>query len=305
MSMTVVPREWYHSLVMNYPMGMRKSSVSPGPAAVTMNSRRRIPLVLAVGAMLAVVTIVLAPIAVRAEVMKWKVDGVDREAIVMTPSRANQNTKEPLLFVFPWHGGTMQDAFEGMHFEKLWPEAIVVYMQGLPTKIYVDPLGEERGWQQEPGTDGDRDLKFFDAALATLKSKYPVDEKRIYSTGFSNGGIFTYLLWGTRANIFAAFAPVAAQIFPAVHLAVPKPLFHVAGSKDNVVPFKDQQKSIAMAREVNGSTGNGESCGKFCTSYASTKGAPVIAYIHGGGHMYPDEVSLMIVKFFKMHPLAD
>ncbi len=37
-------------------------------------------------------------------------------------------------------------------------------------------------------------------------------------------------------------------------------------------------------------------------SYASTKGHPVIAYIHGGGHEYPDEVSAMIVKFFKDHP---
>jgi polyhydroxybutyrate depolymerase len=70
---------------------------------------------------------------------------------------------------------------------------------------------------------------------------------------------------------------------------------------DDVVPFPDQQKSMAMAREVNGSIGNGEPCGNFCTSYASTKGAPVITYIHPGGHIYPEEVSAMIVKFFQEH----
>jgi polyhydroxybutyrate depolymerase len=266
-----------------------------------MNLRKRFPFILTIGAMLLAVATLVAPCEARADVLKWTIDGVEREAILMAPSKGHQAAKEPLLFVFHWHGGSMTDAARSMHFESLWPEAIVVYMQGLPTKIYVDPQGAQRGWQQEPGQFGDRDLKFFDAVLGTLKSKYPVDDKRIYSTGFSNGGIFTYLLWGTRASTFAAFAPVAAQIFPAVHLQEPKPLFHVAGEMDDVVPFQDQQKSIAMAREVNGSTGNGESCGKYCTSYASTKGAPVITYIHPGGHVYPEEVSAMIVKFLKDH----
>ncbi len=265
------------------------------------NLNKRIPFVLTFGAMIVALAIFVAPFAARADVMKWTINGVQREAIVMLPAKGHQATKEPLLFVFPWHGGSMNDAAEAMHFETLWPEAIVVYMQGLPTKIYVDPQGAQRGWQQEPGQFGDRDLIFFDTALATLKAKYPVDDDRIYSTGFSNGGIFTYLLWGTRANVFAAFAPVAAQVFPAVHLATPKPLFHVAGEMDDVVPFQQQQKSIAMAREVNGTNGNGQSCGKHCMSYLSTRGAPVITYVHGGGHVYPQEVSAMIVKFFKDH----
>lgn len=270
--------------------------------AVGTNMRNRIPVIFSIGAAIIVAVIFIAPFAVLADVMKWTVDGVQREAIVIAPSKAHQAAKEPLLFVFPWHGGSMEDAEQAMHFETLWPEAIVVYMQGLPTPIYVDPQGEARGFQQEPGQMGDRDLKFFDAVLATIKSKYPVDENRVYSTGFSNGGIFTYLLWGTRSNIFAAFAPVAAQIFPAVHLSGPKPLFHVAGDKDDVVPFQDQLKAIATARALDGSTGKGESCGQYCTSYTSTKGAPVVTYIHGGGHMYPPEVSAMIVKFFKDHP---
>jgi len=269
-----------------------------------LNLQNRIPLVLSLGAAIVAATIFVAPFSARAEVAKWTIEGVQREAIIVAPSKAHQAAKEPLLFVFPWHGGTMQEAQEMMHFETLWPEAIVIYMQGLPTQIYVDPLGTERGWQQQPGQFGDRDLKFFDAALATLKSKYPVDENRIYSTGFSNGGMFTYLLWGTRASTFAAFAPVAAQIFPGIHLDGPKPLFHVAGNQDDIVRFQDQQTAIATARELNGSKADGVSCGKFCTSYASTKGAPVIAYIHNGGHMYPTEVSAMIVKFFKDHPRA-
>ena len=80
-------------------------------------------------------------------------------------------------------------------------------MQGLPTPSPVDPRGRFPGWQREVGQSGDRDLKFFDAVLATLKQKYPVDEHRIYATGFSNGAFFTYVLWATRGSTFAAFAP--------------------------------------------------------------------------------------------------
>ena len=195
----------------------------------------------------------------------------------------------------------MEEAAEGMHFQKLWPEAIVVYMQGLRTRIYVDRLGLEPGWQQEPGQFGDRDLKFFDVVLSAVRMMFPVDDNRIYATGFSNGGIFTYLLWGTRGEIFAALAPVGAQKFPAVHLTVPKPILHIAGEQDGVVPFKEQLQSIEIARELNGSNERGEPCGQYCTTYASSRGAPVVSYIHPGGHVYPSGASEMIVRFFKRY----
>ena len=193
----------------------------------------------------------------------------------------------------------MQDAADGMQFQKLWPEAIVVYMQGLHTRIYVDPVGVQSGWQQEPGQFGDRDLKFLDAVLAQLRSTFPVDEDRIYATGFSNGGIFTYLLWGARGKIFAALAPVGAQKFPAVLLTVPRPLLHIAGEHDTVVPFKEQLDSINVARALDGGSQPGGSCGEYCTTYASTSGAPVMTYIHPAGHVYPPGASEMIVKFFR------
>lgn len=239
-------------------------------------------------------------IETHAEVMKFTMEGVQREALIFTPSqKPGVAERDPVVFAFHWHGGTMQEAAAGMGFQKLWPEAIVIYMQGLRTRIYVDPLGFHSGWQQEPGQFGDRDLKFFDVVLAAVRKMFPVDDDRIYATGFSNGGIFTYLLWGSRGRIFAAIAPVAAQKFPAVHLTIPKPILHIAGEQDSVVPFKDQLQSIKIARELNGSNQTGESCGEHCTSYASSSGAPVVSYIHPGGHTYPAGASEMIVRFFK------
>jgi polyhydroxybutyrate depolymerase len=196
----------------------------------------------------------------------------------------------------------MKETAAGMRFEKFWPEAIVVYLQGLPTNPSADPQGY--GWIYNPGHDGDRDLKFFDAVLATLREKFPVDNRRIYATGFSNGGMFTYVLWGTRPNVFAAFASVAGRIVPAVHLTEPKPILHVAGEEDTTVPFKDQLQAIKTARELNGASKEGTACGKNCTTYPSSKGTPVVTYIHAGGHEYPPGTSEMIVKFFEGQSLA-
>ena len=81
------------------------------------------------------------------------------------------------------------------------------------------------GWQVEKGQDDDRDLRLVDAALASLRDKFKVDDARIYSTGFSNGANFTYLLWAERPGVFAAFAPVAARLRPSVQPKQPSRYF--------------------------------------------------------------------------------
>ena len=66
---------------------------------------------------------------------------IEREALVIAPTRDDPSGKAPVLFAFHGHGGDINDAQLTMHFEKAWPEAIVVYMQGLPTDSLSDPQG--------------------------------------------------------------------------------------------------------------------------------------------------------------------
>src|SRR5437879_6120492 len=77
----------------------------------------------------------------------WDVDGVKREAIVYVPSKKT-DAKAPLVFDFHGHGGTAKHAARAHHFHETWPEAVVVYMQGLntPGKL-TDPEGKKSGWQ--------------------------------------------------------------------------------------------------------------------------------------------------------------
>lgn len=234
--------------------------------------------------------------------MTWTVDGAERQALVFAPS-VRSTGKVPVIFAFHGHGGNMRGASLGMHFQRSWPEALVVYMQGLPTESRLDPQGRKNGWQTEAGQDGDRDLKFFDAALQGLSAKYPVDESRIYVTGFSNGAFFTYLLWAERGKTVAAFAPCAGRLFPSVHPTLPRALLHIAGERDPLVKIDEQKAAIETARQVDGATAPGKSCGEGCVLYPSTQGTPVEARFHSGGHVFPPGATDWVVGFFKEHRL--
>ncbi len=247
--------------------------------------------------------------AAKAERMTWMIDGVEREALVFAPPAAT--TEElPVVFGFHWYTGAMQYDMQVFRFQELWREAIVVYMQGLPTMRRPSP-NPTYGWQHEKGEFGDRDLRFFDAVLATLREKYAVDDRRIYGSGFGDGSDFLYLLWEVRAKTFAAFALVAGYVGSTVHLTVPKPVYCAVGKKDR--GFQRIMESIKMVRELNGTAPEGEPCGEDCTAYpssqasnqASSQGAPVVTYIHPQGHVYPLPISAKFVAFFKQHTLGN
>lgn len=211
----------------------------------------------------------------------------------------------PVIFAFHGHGGGARQAALSFHLHKEWPEALVVYMQGLPTpSALVDPDGKKNGWQNVEGQQGDRDLKFFDAVLATLKGEYNIDESRIYATGHSNGGGFTYLLWRARPDAFAAFAPCAAGGARLAAKITPKPAMHIAGRNDELVRFSMQEKNIEAIKKTNGCNEKGEKWAENCTLFPSKSGTPVVAYIHDGTHKYPAEAPALIVKFFKEHAKA-
>jgi polyhydroxybutyrate depolymerase len=242
-------------------------------------------------------------VAAQGPVMNWTIDGVKREALVFLPVPATNDIRHPVVFAWHGHDGTMQGASQTIHIQTIWPQAIVVYAQGLPTKSPVDPNGNKPGWQLVAGENGDRDLKLFDAMLATIKQNHSVDDARIYTTGFSNGGGFSYLLWAERGEKIAAIGEVAGRLFPPEHLTLPRPLLAVAGQADTTDPFALQQQTIEEARQVDNATGNGQSCGQFCTFYASTSQTPVKTFIHPGAHVYPPWAPGEIVKFFKNHHL--
>ncbi|MGL4552887.1 MAG: alpha/beta hydrolase family esterase [Gemmataceae bacterium] len=228
----------------------------------------------------------------------WDVDGVKREAIVYAPAKGT--SPPPLVFAFHGHGGTAQNAAKRWAFHEHWPEAVTVYPQGLPTPgKLTDPEGKRTGWQHGVGDQKDRDLKFFDAMLASLTKDHGTDPKRVYATGHSNGGGFTYTLWAGRGDAFAAVAPSGSAALWASGKLKPKPVLHLAGEKDPLVKYAWQEKTIAAVKKLNGVEGEGKPAGKHCTEYGSKGGPAVVTFLHPGGHEFPAGGAARIVEFFK------
>src|SRR5690242_15789099 len=108
----------------------------------------------------AVVVSLLCAVTARGDIAQrdWTVDGVTRSALVYVPDSA-KGSPTPVIFAFHGHGGTMEHAARTFGYHKIWPEAIAVYMQGLPTPGQLtDPEGLKAGWQKTPGDQNDRDL---------------------------------------------------------------------------------------------------------------------------------------------------
>ena len=239
------------------------------------------------------------------ESVELSVDGVPRAAYAYIPADSAK-TPRPIIFAFHGHGGSMRTAARQFECEKYWPEAIVVYPQGLNTpRKLTDPEGKKTGWQGGIGDMADRDLKFFDALLAYLKSNYSIDEKRIYSTGHSNGGEFTYLLWAARGELLAAVAPIAAVLGDREDLKKlsPKPVFHVAGRNDPLVRYAWQERMLNYIKGLNGCAEGIRGSGEYITEYPSARGAPLFTFVHDGGHELRSDAIPPIIRFFKENAL--
>ncbi|MBM4061524.1 MAG: hypothetical protein FJ265_10590 [Planctomycetes bacterium] len=237
----------------------------------------------------------------------WSVDGTDRQALVRVPPDATTEPC-PLVFVFHGHGGRMANVARSFHLHDLWPEAVVVYPQGLPTATSRDPEGARPGWQNRAGMEGDRDLHFVDAMLASLQRELRIDGNRVHATGHSNGGGFTYLLLATRGAQFASFAPSAAGAAGALAAArggpvAPRPVLHVAGRDDRVVPFAQQERTIDALIAAR-AAGPGEDWASVpgLVLHRAASGAHVATMIHDGTHQFPAAAPACIAGFFQQTP---
>lgn len=249
-------------------------------------------------------TIVASPGLADLDLRTWQIGSDERQALVWLPEVEPSDEPLPLILGFHGHGGTAQNAARRFRLHELWPEAVVVYPQGLPTVgRLTDPEGKRSGWQQEAGLYEDRDFRFVDDIVFDLAEEIPIAIDRIYSTGHSNGAGFTYLLWAARPGLLSAIAPSAGgarglrQLDPR-----PIPVLHIAGTEDPLVKIEGQRRLMTLLRQFNGCDPEAEIWEEGVELYRSPNGTPVLTYIHNGGHRYRDEAPELIIKFFRELP---
>ena len=231
-------------------------------------------------------------------VRTWTVDGLTREALVYGIADSKPQPRS-LVIVFHGHGGSMKQVAQAFRVQELWPEAVVVYPQGLPTAgRLVDREGRFAGWQMDAGDHSDRDLHFFDAIVETLQREGWVDPAKIFVTGHSNGGAFIYLIWSQRGERVAAYASSSAAWLRPYRGLKPGKILILAGKQDELVKFAWQSQTIDNLRKYF-------SCGLVrredngCTIADASSGAQVVAFVHSGGHQFPAEGPQLIVNYFR------
>ena len=230
----------------------------------------------------------------------FTIDGLERQAIVYSNSKPSPGAGAPVVFVFHGHGGTAQNVARRYRIQELWPQAVVVYSQGVPgVKGITDSEGTRNGWQKSPGEVGDRDIKFFDAALERVQKKYKTDPNRVYVLGHSNGGRFVNVLWNSRGDKLAALCSAAGPGGRLIQGAPPKPVFIIAGEKDPLVPFRTQQVSIDLTRRVLKTDQSKATIDGLERTEPGVSGTELVTHIHPGGHEFPVDALPSVIKFFQ------
>jgi phospholipase/carboxylesterase len=92
--------------------------------------------------------------------------------------------------------------------------------------------------------------------LEEVASEYSIDHSRIYLTGLSDGGIFTYILGLEQSQLFRGLAPVAGALHPVVDpmlrrgLGKDTPLFVVHGVHDFIFPVAFTRQTCKLLNDI-------------------------------------------------------
>lgn len=219
---------------------------------------------------------------------------VERQTRLVRPQGAGEE-KAPLVLVFHGSGGSGPSAMRSMGIHVEMPEAFVASPTGLMRFSQVAGR-DARGWVSWPLDESNRDFAFVSALLDQLMQEYPIDEKRIYAMGHSNGGGFTYALWAGMGERFAGFAPSAAA--PGARLqGGSKPIFMQGRRGDEVVPFAQQKETM---QAVLSRLGAGTLPDRTGTVRRTGSGdVPVWVRISEGSHQFDGESLPEIAAFFR------
>jgi polyhydroxybutyrate depolymerase len=235
------------------------------------------------------------------------VGGVTRTYVEHVPAKLGSSV--PLLLSFHGHFGTGAGQARLTNFSALSDRYgfVVVY-----------PDGIDRGWND--GRGGADDIGLVNALIADFSQRYPIDPKRIYVNGFSNGAMFSNYVGCSLANQIAAIATVEGYMpiedAAGCHPARPIPLLEIAATTDPVMPFTggalklfgvNRGSSVLSAKQTLSIWTKNARCKgppQFAalapiapndgtsitrTTYAScVNGTSVVLYtVIGGGHAWP------------------
>ena len=182
------------------------------------------------------------------------VDNAPRQFIVYVPNRYDPSRPTPVVFMFHGSnqsGNVMYESTDWVNKAEK-ENSVIIFPTG-----WKYPLIGERGlhekWnaatlsqQVPPGTELKDDVHFVRVMLDNIKATFNVDNKRIFATGFSNGGGFVLTRLMIEMNdAFAAFAISGSGLFggPEGGIDASKAALRVNASLYSVLGTNDEKVS--------------------------------------------------------------
>jgi polyhydroxybutyrate depolymerase len=165
-------------------------------------------------------------------------DGIQRDYSLYVPENYTGDKPVPLVFNFHGFGSNgSQQAFYG-DFRTIADTAgfIVVHPEG--TLVNATTHWNVGGFTLGSTTD---DVGFTSAMIDSISANYNINADRIYSTGMSNGGYFSFLLACQLSDRIAAIASVTGSMTPETfNECDPQrqvPILQIHGTEDPTVPY--------------------------------------------------------------------
>ena len=207
------------------------------------------------------------------------VDKRERSYLLHIPEGFDGRKPYPLLLGF--HGGNGS----GEKFAGQTGLGVVADREGF---IAVFPDGIEHNWNDGRDTTdaykaGADDIKFVRLLVERVKVRLPVDEKRIYAIGVSNGGIFSQRLGCEMADVFAAFGsvvgPIASNLAPRCSPSRSISVVGIQGSADPGIPINGGEQGGFGGRGDGGFVESADATMRLWAHKNGCPAAPVISDI--------------------------
>lgn len=164
-------------------------------------------------------------------------NGGAREYILYVPASYTVGTEVPLLMNF--HGYT-SNATQQIVYGDFRSIADTAGFLLLCPNGMLDTLNNSH-WNVGFGNSSVDDVGFVSALMDTIFSDYSINQDRVYATGMSNGGFFSYRLACELGDRVAAIASVTGSMTmnqiancSPVH---PTPVMQIHGTNDNTVDY--------------------------------------------------------------------
>lgn len=178
------------------------------------------------------------PAAADVQTRTLTIGGTTRSYILFLPD--SRTALQGLPLVVAMHGG-IGTAEQMMSFSRFNETAAreyfaVAYPQGVTRR-----WNDGRIFRGRSETDAD-DVGFIRALVADVAQNVtPLDRRRIFATGISNGGFMSFRLGCEAADVFAAIAPVTAtmgaDLAARCKPAAPISVLVINGTADPLVPY--------------------------------------------------------------------